>query len=98
MSRINKQLTNNEMKRTEQQNMDTLFNMIPNSLYGRYTIITDQINGKTFALAKINKEYSERYNFGHDTISNFMTYNEMKAYLMGMQELIRINNLNKRIN
>ena len=81
--------------KTEQQKWDILFNMIPNSLYGRYTIITDQINGKTFALAKINKEYSERYNLGHDTISNFMTYNEMKAYLMGMQELIRINNLNK---
>ena len=52
-------------------------------------------NGKTFALAKRNKEYSERYNFGHDTISNFMTYNEMKAYLMGMQELIRISTINK---
>ena len=76
--------------KTEQQKLDILFDMIPNSLYGIYTIVTDQINGKTFALAKIN-------NFGHDTISNFMTYNEMKAYLMGMQELIRINNLNKKI-
>ena len=81
--------------KTEQQKWDILFSMIPNSLYGRYTIITDQINSKTFALAKMNKEYSERYNFGHDTISNFMTYKEMKAYLIGMQELIRINNLNK---
>ena len=41
--------------KTEQQKWDILFNMIPNSLYGRYTIITDQINGKTFALAKRNK-------------------------------------------
>ena len=81
--------------KTEQQKWNILFNMIPNKLNGKYTIVTDQINGKTFALAKINKEYAERYNFGHDTISNFMTYNEMKAYLMGMQELIRINNLNK---
>ena len=81
--------------KAEQKKWDILFNMIPNILNGKYTIVTDQINGKTFALAKINKEYSERYNFGHDTISNFMTYNEMKAYLMGMQELIRINNLNK---
>ena len=70
--------------KTEQQKWDILFNMIPNKL-----------NSKTFALAKRNKEYSERYNFGHDTISNFMTYNEMKAYLMGMQELIRMKNLNK---
>ena len=62
--------------KTEQQKWDILFKMIPNIL-----------NGKTFALAKRNKEYSERY--------NFMTYNEMKAYLIGMQELIRINNLNK---
>lgn len=77
----------------QQQKWDTLFHMIPNKLKGKYTIVTDKINGKTFALAKRNKEYSERYNFGHDTISNFMTYNEMKAYLMGMQELIRINNL-----
>lgn len=38
--------------KTEQQKWDTLFNMIPNSLYGRYTIITDQINGKTFAFSK----------------------------------------------
>ena len=81
--------------KVKQQKWDILFNMIPNTLNGKYTIVTDQINGKTFALAKRNKEYSERYNFGHDTVSNFMTYNEMKAYLMGMQELIRINNLNK---
>lgn len=81
--------------KTKTEKWDTLFDMIPNKLKGKYTIVTDQINGKTFAFAKRNKEYSERYNFGHDTISNFMTYNEMKAYLMGMQELIRINNLNK---
>ena len=79
--------------KTEQQKWDILFNMIPNKLKGKYTIVTDQINSKTFALAKRNKEYSERYNFGHDTISNFMTYIEMKAYLMGMQELIRISRL-----
>ena len=84
--------------KTEQQKWDILFNTIPNSLYGRYTIITDQIKGKTFALAKINKEYSERDNFGHDTVSNFMTYNEMKAYLTGMQELIRISTINKITN
>ena len=81
--------------KTEQHKWNILFNMIPNKLNGKYTIVTDQINSKTFALAKRNKECSERYNFGHVTISNFMTYNEMKAYLMGMQELIRINNLNK---
>ena len=81
--------------KVKQQKWHILFNMIPNTLNGKYTIVTDQINSKTFALAKINKEYSERDNFGHDTVSNFMTYNEMKAYLMGMQELIRINNLNK---
>ena len=82
-------------KTLQKQKWDILFSLVPNSLYGSYTIITDQINGKTFAFAKRNKEYSERSNFGHDTISNFMTYNEMKAYLIGMQELIRINNLNK---
>ena len=81
--------------KAEQKKWDILFNMIPNILNGKYTIVIDQITSKTFALAKRNKEYSERYNFGHDTVSNFMTYNEMKAYLMGMQELIRINNLNK---
>ena len=81
--------------KAEQKKWDILFNMIPNILNGKYTIVTDQITSNTFALAKRNKEYSERYNFGHDTVSNFMTYNEMKAYLMGMQELIRINNLNK---
>ena len=72
--------------KTEQQKWDILFNMIPNKLKGKYTIVTDQINSKTFALAKRNKEYSERYNFGHDTISNFMTYNEMKAYLFGLYD------------
>ena len=81
--------------KAEQRKWDILFNMIPSILNGKYTIVTDQITSNTFALAKRNKEYSERYNFGHDTVSNFMTYNEMKAYLMGMQELIRINNLNK---
>lgn len=79
----------------QQQKWDALFDMIPNKLKGKFTIVTDQINGKTFALAKRNTEVSERYNFGHDTMSNFMTFSEMKAYLMGMQELIRINNLNK---
>ena len=41
---------------------------------------------------KVSKFFLQQ---GAETISNFMTYNEMKAYLMGMQELIRINNLNK---
>ena len=84
--------------KVDQQKFDILFNMIPNLLFSKYTIITDQINGKTFALAKINKEYSERDNFGHYTVSNFMTYNEMKAYLTGMQELIRISTINKITN
>ena len=75
--------------KAEQKKWDILFNMIPNTLNGKYTIVTDQITSKTFALAKRN-------NFGHYTVSNFMTYKEMKAYLMGMQELIRINNLNKQ--
>ena len=47
-------------------------------------------------MLKNAEQESEHFKtFRHDTISNFMTYNEMKAYLMGMQELIRINNLNK---
>ena len=61
--------------KTEQQKWDILFNMIPNILNGKYTIVTDQITSKTFALAKRKKEYSERYNFRHDTVSNFMTKN-----------------------
>ena len=80
--------------KTEQQKWDILFNMIPNLLYSRYTIITDQINGKTFALAKRNKEYSERYNFGHDTVSNFMTYNEMNCFILGMSIMQNLTNNN----
>lgn len=72
--------------KTKTEKWDTLFDMIPNKLKGKYTIVTDQINSKTFALAKRNKEVSERYNFGHDTISNFMTYSEMKAYLLGLYD------------
>ena len=29
--------------KTEQQKWDTLFNMIPNKLKGKYTIVTEQI-------------------------------------------------------
>ena len=55
----------------------------------KYFLKKDEIKGKTIALASTGENESVNIH------SNFMTYSEMKAYLMGMQESIRINNLNK---
>ena len=73
-----------------QQQRETLENLLYNcKLSKKYFLKKDEVKGKTIALASIGENESVNIH------SNFMTYNEMKAYLMGMQELIRINNLNK---
>ena len=43
-----------------------------------YCIVIDQIKGKTFALATMGEGEPK------NTISNFMTYNEMNCYLFGV--------------
>ena len=70
--------------------LQTLENLLYNcKLSKKYFLKKDDIEGKTIALASTGENESINVH------SNFMTYSEMKAYLMGMQELIRINNLNK---
>ena len=55
----------------------------------KYFLKKDEIKGKTIALASKGEDESVNIH------SNFMTYSEMQAYLMGMQELIRISTINK---
>ena len=70
--------------------LQILENLLYNCKFSKkYFLKKDEIKGQTVALASTGENESVNIH------SNFMTYNEMKAYLMGMQELIRINNLNK---
>lgn len=78
------------MKKEEQ--WEVLFDLIPNTLKNDYTIVFDQINSKTFALAKWDKKYSERYSIAHEPVSGFYTFSECKSFLMGMQLMIKIRN------
>lgn len=78
-----------------QEKIETLTNQIPTTLQGDYVIIFDQINAKTFALAKRNPEYSNSYNLGHEPITDFRNYKEMKSFLRGMQEMIKMVRVNK---
>ena len=70
-------------KRTKSQELSDL---IPTILQGDYVIIKDQITHTTYALVYYKK---------HIFYSKFMTYKEMKAYLIGMQDMIRISTINK---
>mgnify|MGYP003604285179 CR=1 FL=1 len=76
--------------------IEKLKNLLPNSLTG-YTIVYDQINAKTFALAKINPNYvdEESKNYAHQHISNFMNFKECECYLKGMQDQFRLMKENK---
>lgn len=78
-----------------QEKMERLINEIPTTLQGDYVIVHDQINAKTFALAKRNPEYSSRYNLGHEPITDFRNYKEMQSFLRGMQEMIKLVIVNK---
>ena len=70
--------------------LQTLENLLYNcKLSKKYFLKKDEINGKTISLASTGENESV------NILSNFMTYSEMKAYLMGMQELIRISTINK---
>ena len=82
-------------KITSDDKWEMLFTEIPNIFKYHFTIVSDQKNGKTFALAKRNSMYSERFNLAHGNITNFMSFNECLAFLKGMQETIRLQSIDK---
>lgn len=64
-------------------------------MQANYTVIPDQIDGKTFALAKNSTEYKITESYAHLPETKFMEFEQMKYFLLGMQECIRFKNLKK---